>query len=125
MHGTFGYRNKVKTKTSVSRRTRIAKMLEGCQSLLQYFKMLFKWHDGGHGSRTPLQDEGETPVMDLVEGCCRPDTKTETRGTCVCAEATIHNSKRTPMQIRRHLHMNRNRQLSMLIVNIETDAQTE
>ena len=32
---------------------------------------------------------------------------------------------RNPMQNRRHQHRNRNRQLSLLIVNIETDAQTE
>ena len=81
----------------------------------------------GHGSHTPLQDESETPMMDVVKRGCRPDTNTETRGTCDCAGASVHNSKRTPMQIRRHQHRNynRNRQLSMLIVNIETDAQTE
>ena len=32
---------------------------------------------------------------------------------------------RDPMQARRHLHRNKNRQLSKLIVKIETDAQTE
>ena len=36
MHGTFGYQNKFKTKTSVSGWKRIAQILEGCQSLLQY-----------------------------------------------------------------------------------------
>ena len=36
MYGTFGYQNKFKTKTSVSRKKRIAQILEGCQSLLQY-----------------------------------------------------------------------------------------
>ena len=32
---------------------------------------------------------------------------------------------RDPMQTRRYKHRNKNRQLSMLIANIETDAQTE
>ena len=36
MYDTFGYWNKFKTKTSVSRRKRIAPILERGQSLLQY-----------------------------------------------------------------------------------------
>ena len=36
MHGTFGYQKKFKTKTSVSRRKRIAQIWEGFHSSLQY-----------------------------------------------------------------------------------------
>ena len=67
----FGYQNKFKTKTSVSRMKRIAQMLERGQSLLQYCnvfqsaKLVFY---KGHGSHTPLQDEGDEPMMDLVTG---------------------------------------------------------
>ena len=40
MYGTFGYQNKFKTKASVSRWKRIAQILERCQSLLQYCKVI-------------------------------------------------------------------------------------
>ena len=53
------------------------------------------WYSTDHGSHTPLQDDGDEPMMDLV----------------------------TELQTRRHEH--RNRQLSALIVNIETDVQAE
>ena len=36
MHGTFGYKNKIKTKTSVPRKKRIAQILERDLSSLQY-----------------------------------------------------------------------------------------
>ena len=78
----------------------------------------------GHGSHTPLPDEGEAPMMDLVKGAADP-IRIQRPEVRVCAEASVHNSKRTPKQIQGHQHRKRNRQLSMLIVNIETDAQTE
>ena len=56
-------------------------MLERCQSLLQYYHniaSLQDWYSSDRGSHTPLQDEGDEPVMDLVTGC-RPDVNTETR----------------------------------------------
>ena len=40
MYDTFGYLNKFKTKTSVSRRQRIEQILERCQSLLQYYNVV-------------------------------------------------------------------------------------
>ena len=39
-HGTFGYQNTFKTKTSVSRKNRIAQMLERGQSLPQYYNVI-------------------------------------------------------------------------------------
>ena len=73
-----------------------AQVMERSQSLLQYYNnigSLQKWYSTHHGSHTPLQDDGDDPMMDLVTG----------------------------MHTRRHEH--RNRQLSALIVNIETDVQ--
>ena len=40
MHGTSGYQNKFKTKTSVSRKKGIAQILERGQSLLQYCNVI-------------------------------------------------------------------------------------
>ena len=40
MHGTFGYQNKFKTKTSVLRKKIIAQKLERGQSLLQYCNVI-------------------------------------------------------------------------------------
>ena len=96
--GTSGYKNELKTETSVSRRClqrRTALMLERSQSLLQYYNniaSLQDWYSADHGSHTPLEDESDEPVMDLV----------------------------TELQNQR-----RNRQLSALIANIETDVQAE
>ena len=73
-------------------------MLERNQSLLQYYSniaSLQDWYSTEHGSHTPLQDDGDEPMMDLVTG----------------------------LQTRRREH--RNRQLSALFVNIETDVQAE
>ena len=73
-------------------------MLERSQSLLQYYNniaSLQDWYSTDHGSHTPLQDEGDDPMMDLVTG----------------------------LQTRRHDH--RNRELSALIVDNETDVQAE
>ena len=81
-------------------------MLERSQSLLQYYNniaSLQDWYSTDHGSRTPLQDEGDELMMDLVTGL-------QTR--------CYH---RDP--VGKHGH--RNRQLSVLIVNIETDVQAE
>ena len=70
--GTSGYKNEFKTETAVSRRClqrRIALMLERSQSLLQYYNniaSLQDWYSGDLGSHTPLEDEGDEPVMDLV-----------------------------------------------------------
>ena len=63
-----------------------------------------------HGSHTPLQDEGSSLVMDLATGF-------QTR-----CELMMDVAPR--LQTRRH-HRHRNKQLSVLIVNVETDAQTE
>ena len=98
---TSGYKNESKTETSVSRRClqrRTAQMLERSQSLLQYCNNitgLQDWYSTDHVSHTPLQDDGDEPMMDLVTG----------------------------LQTGRHEH--RNRELSALIVNIETDVQAE
>ena len=46
-------------------------MLERSQSLLQYYNniaSLQDWYSTDHGSHTPLQDEGDEPMMDLVTG---------------------------------------------------------
>ena len=46
-------------------------MLERSQSPLQYFNniaSLQDWYSTDHGSHTPLQDEGDKPMMDLVTG---------------------------------------------------------
>ena len=72
--GTSGYKNESKMETSVSRRClqrRTAQMLERSQSLLQYYKRIASlqdWYSTDHGSHTPLQDEGDEPMMDLVTG---------------------------------------------------------
>ena len=89
--------------------------------------MLFKCRMGvlqGHGSHTPLQDEGETPMMDLVKGAAdpiriqRPEARVRrSLGTCRGRELRCRFGD--------NRNRNRNRQLSMLIVNIETDAQSE
>ena len=75
-------------ETSVSRkcpRRKIAQMLERSQSPLQYHNntaSLQDRHSTDRGSHTPLQDEGDEPVMDLVTGLQtrrkRGDTSTET-----------------------------------------------
>ena len=65
---------------------------------LQFFNniaSLQDWYSTDHVSHTPLQDDGDEPMMDLVMG----------------------------LQTLRHEH--RNRQLSALIENIETDVQAE
>ena len=70
--GTSGYKNESKMETSVSRRClqrRTAQMLERSKSLLQYYNnvaSLQDWYSTDHGSHTPLQDEGDEPMMDLV-----------------------------------------------------------
>ena len=46
-------------------------MLEQNQSLLQYYNniaSLQDWYSTDHGSHTPLHDEGDEPMMDLVTG---------------------------------------------------------
>ena len=86
-------------ETSVSRkclRRKTAQMLERSQFLLQYYNniaSLQDWYSTDRGSHTPLQDEGDELMMDLVTG----------------------------LQTQRE-HRDRNRQLSALIVNIETDV---
>ena len=45
--------------------------LERSQSLLQYHNNLASlqdWYSADHGSHTPLQDDGDEPMMDLVTG---------------------------------------------------------
>ena len=66
-------------KKCLQRRT--AQMLERSQSLLQYYNdiaSLQDWYSTDHGSHTPLQDDGDEPMMDLMKGCS-PDVDTETR----------------------------------------------
>ena len=75
-------------ETSVPRRCiqrRTAQMLERSQSLLQYYgniACLQDWYSTHHGSHTPLQDEGDEPMVDLVTGLQtrreHGDTNTET-----------------------------------------------
>ena len=46
-------------------------MLEQCQSLHKYYNniaSLQDWYSTDHGFHTPLQDEGDEPMMDLVTG---------------------------------------------------------
>ena len=99
--GTCGHKNEFKTETSVSRRClqrRSAQMLERSQSLLQYYNnttSLQDWYSTDHGSHTPLQDDGDETMVDLVTG----------------------------LQTGRH--EDRNRQFSAAILNIETDVQAE
>ena len=67
-------------------------------SVLQQHCKLQDWYSRDHGSHTPLQDDGDEPMMDLAPR----------------------------LQTWRHEHRNRNRQLLLvLIVTIETDAQGE
>ena len=64
--------NEFKMETSVSRkclRRRTSQMLQRSQSLLQYYNniaSLQDWYSTDHGSRTPLEDEGDEPMMDLL-----------------------------------------------------------
>ena len=116
-------------QVTVSRRKRFAQILEGCQSLLSVLQCFSNCKMGilqGHGSRTPAtrrrmtnayDGSGEKGLQARYE--CR-----EPRYMCV-QKPRCRTQRDTPMHIRRHQHRNRNRQLSMLIVNIETDAQTE
>ena len=88
-------------ETSVSRkclRRKTAQILERSQSVLQCYNniaSLQDWYSTDHGSHTLRQDDGNEPMMDLVMG----------------------------LQTWRPEH--RNRQLSALVVNIETDVQAE
>ena len=50
---------------------RNAQMLERSQSLLQFYNNLASlqdWYSTDRGSHTPLQDDGDEPMMDLVTG---------------------------------------------------------
>ena len=79
--GASGYQNESKTETSVSIRClqrRTVQMLERSQSYFNNIASLQDWSPTDHGSHTPLQDEGDEPLMDLVKGCS-PDIDTETR----------------------------------------------
>ena len=53
-------------------------MLERSQSLLQYCNNIASLQDWYSTDHTPLQDDGDDPMMDVVKGC-RPDIDTETR----------------------------------------------
>ena len=61
-------------ETSESRRClqrKTAQMLERSQSPLQYYNniaSLQDWYSTDRGSHTPLQDEGDETMMDLVTG---------------------------------------------------------
>ena len=134
MHGTFGYQKQAQDKdfrikmekncANIGRMPIIASVLQCCSDGKMGVPQ-------GHGSHTPPQDEGETSMMEKVRRAaapvciCRDPIRIQRPEVRVCAEASVHNSKRTPMQIWRRQHRNRNIQLSMLIVNIKTGAQTE
>ena len=72
--GSSGYKNEFKMETSVSRKClqrKTAQMLERSQSLLQYYNntaRLQAWFSTDRGSHTPLQDEGDEPMMDRKKG---------------------------------------------------------
>ena len=98
----FGYKNKFETKISVSRRRRIAKLWVRSQLLCQNYNSIANCKIDILRTMDPTlhyKMNARQPMMDLSQR----------------------------LQIRRHQqrNRNRNRQLSMLIVNIETDAQTE
>ena len=95
---------------------------------------LFKsqdWYSTGHGSRTPLQDDGDKPMKDLAQSLQTWYVHTQTwyehtvaslcahKDALICAETLVELRNRN-----RNIPRNGNRQLSALIVNIETDAQT-
>ena len=93
MHGTFGYRNKFRTKTSVSRKKRFAQILDRGQALLQYCKVIQIASLVFYKAMDPTLHY-KMKADEVYDG---PGDKNRSR----------------------------NRQLSTLIVNIETDAQTE
>ena len=111
---TSGYKNKFKTKTSSSRRRRIVQILERCQSLLQQCNVV--------QIARLVFNKTMDPTLHYKMKTDEAYDKTGERPQ----PRYVHGD---PMQTRRHLHRNRNRnrnrQLSVLIVNIETDAQTE
>ena len=98
---TFRHKNKFETKTSVSRRRRIAQMLKRSQSWLQL-------HNNANCKIGILKTMDPTLHHKMKARQPRMDLAPK-------------------LQTRRHQHRNRNRnrQLSVLIVNIETDALTE
>ena len=94
-------------------------MLERSQSLLQYYNniaSLQDWYSADHGSLTPQQDEGDEPMIDLVMGLQPHYTHREHR-----YRQTRYDHRDSGRRKQEH----RNRQLSSLIENIETDAQAE
>ena len=65
----------VSSKSTTGLVAQIGQMLERSQSLLQYYNSIASlqdWYSTDHGFHTPLQDDGDEPMMDLV-------TNTETR----------------------------------------------
>ena len=46
-------------------------------SVLQQHCKLQGWYSTDHGSHTPLQDDGDEPMMDLARGCRLGVTSTE------------------------------------------------
>ena len=54
--GTFGYKNEFMMETSVSRK------------FLRYYNNIASLQDWYSTDQTPLQDEGDEPMMDLVTG---------------------------------------------------------
>ena len=56
-------------------------MLERSPYLFQYYNniaILQDWYSTDHGPHTPLQDESDEPMMDLVK-VCSPEKDTQTR----------------------------------------------
>ena len=147
------YWNKFETKMSVSRRKRSTRMLQQyakqSQSLLLYCNIVQIARLVFHRpwSHTPFQDDGDEPMMDLARSlqvlgvhaladmqtwCVHTQKWYEHVAASICAdEEELTVAQRHPSRKRnrnrntnRNRNKNRNRQLSV-IVNIETDAQTE
>ena len=83
----------------------------------------------GHGYHTPLQDDGNKPMMDLAQSL-QTWCVCEHVAASICADEEELTVAQRALVVFRYLprnrnrNRNRNRQLSV-IVNIETDAQTE
>ena len=96
MHGIFEIPEQVQdTDFSVQKGTELRKYWKDANHCFSTI-MMFKWQDGcpTNGSHTPLQDEGEALMVDLVKGSADPiriqrpevrDTSTETEtDSCQC-----------------------------------------
>ena len=107
MYGAFGYQNKFKTETSVSRRRRIAQMLERNQSLLQYYNNIANCKIGILRTMDPTLHY----KMKADEACDGSGERLLPR--CTQRPRYLHRNHqyvhRDPMQTRRHQHRMSNR----------------